>query len=999
MSFNTYHPQSTPPTSSSDEVFHTPRSQIARSSPLREEESSSFLDNSWGGFSPIAPAPPTEPNESHKTAFSDDEFEDDGVGFNAKPSFKDANGSPQQFVSKFAVKDYLQQFAQGHGFAIKFGRSKTRKHEKTPYKYWFNCVCGGQKHNTKVALLNRERTSRGRHCGCKWSAVCVEKDESWTVHILKAYHNHPQSFGGTYPAQRRVAQRAIPGVRERILADTRVSTITAKDTHSAVQIQYPEIPIKLADIYNLQANQQSEKDQGLPAIQALVRELGEDFHFHYSTDKHERLINLVFFKKDCTELLRRWPYTIILDATYKSNKFNLYLVDIAGITATGRTFIIGQAFLSSEETEDYQYVLEWLRDIYIVAGLNMPVSITTDKAGGLLTALKIVFPTVRHLLCLWHINTDVLKYCKRLWRDELVRNVGGDSFAIYSDDELPQPPPEAVFRQDSSLITAEEKKQYMATKEGQFLPLWNAVTNAVTPEATDKAWQALRQRYVHEYAVVIKYLDKTWMSHREKFCKAWTSDISHFGSITSGRAEAAHRAVKHKLPHGRLHLRKVVDIMKLYVDELNKNILSDIEDDRTALGDYFKQPVYHRLRHRISIFAIKKINEHLAFFKESHSTALPPCKGTFSRIWGIPCAHTIYSKNEVFERLTINDFHEQWHLDKGKDNIPIDPSLLLRDPVVIRERASGKKTKTGRTRSGFETVNSEVEMLTRSPKKKKQQRKITGFSWSSQPVSKIGPSRRTPVSPRAPQSSVYRDRMVLKDPRREPTVNELVNYNRWQQAYTFVGASDYFYNGQCTIGNDAVGEHDEHGWTDLSKTPNANNDEFDNPEYEEEIYNYFNEPGMSKQDKEYEVDLLEDWYAAQAIKSRILPENPMTYNDWLTQVNVPSVKGTTEARRHHLSRDEIVRLVTQREEIRIASLRELGRDDHGQPLKEQHREQDTVIDSIEQDQIPPRRSSLKRRRGSDSELRERQGAYRGTRSRSRRVQFSEPALNDSDSDS
>jgi hypothetical protein len=230
-------------------------------------------------------------------------------------------------------------------------------------------------------------------------------------------------------------------------------------------------------------------------------------------------------------------------------------------------------------------------------------------------------------------------------------------------------------------------------------------------------------------------------------------------------------------------------------------------------------------------------------------------------------------------------------------------------------------------------------------------------------------------------------------------VNELVNYNRWQQAYTFVGASDYFYNGQCTIGNDAVGEHDEHGWTDLSKTPNANNDEFDNPEYEEEIYNYFNEPGMSKQDKEYEVDLLEDWYAAQAIKSRILPENPMTYNDWLTQVNVPSVKGTTEARRHHLSRDEIVRLVTQREEIRIASLRELGRDDHGQPLKEQHREQDTVIDSIEQDQTPPRRSSLKRRRGSDSELRERQGAYRGTRSRSRRVQFSEPALNDSDSDS
>jgi hypothetical protein len=234
--------------------------------------------------------------------------------------------------------------------------------------------------------------------------------------------------------------------------------------------------------------------------------------------------------------------------------------------------------------------------------------------------------------------------------------------------------------------------------------------------------------------------------------------------------------------------------------------------------------------------------------------------------------------------------------------------------------------------------------------------------------------------------------MVRQDPRRQPTVNELITYNRWQQVYTFVSASNYFYNDQCTIGNDAVGEHDEHGWTDLSKTPDANNDEFDNPEYEEEIYTYFNELGMSKQDKEYRVDLLEDWYAAQAIKSRILPENPMTYNKWLTQVNVPGVKSATEVR-HHLSHDEIVK---------PASLRELGRDIRGQPVKEQHQEQDTVIDSIEQDQteILPQRSSLKRRRDSDSEReRERQGAYRGTRSRSRRVQFSEPALNDSDSDS
>jgi hypothetical protein len=95
MSFNTNQPESTPPTSSYDEVFHTPGSKIARSSsPLQERESSSFSNDSWGGFSLITLAPIAEANKPHNTAFSNDEFSDDEVGFTAKPSFKDAYGGP-----------------------------------------------------------------------------------------------------------------------------------------------------------------------------------------------------------------------------------------------------------------------------------------------------------------------------------------------------------------------------------------------------------------------------------------------------------------------------------------------------------------------------------------------------------------------------------------------------------------------------------------------------------------------------------------------------------------------------------------------------------------------------------------------------------------------------------------------------------------------------------------------------------------------------------------
>ena len=275
--------------------------------------------------------------------------------------------------------------------------------------------------------------------------------------------------------------------------------------------------------------------------------------------------------------------------------------------------------------------------------------------------------------------------------------------------------------------------------------------------------------------------------------------------------------------------------------------------------------------------------------------------------------------------------------------------------MVIRDRASGKRLKTGRTRSGFETVNSEIEMINASPRKKnkkqKQQKKITEFSWSAQAVP-AGQSSASPRTSRSPRSLVYRDSMSLEGQDRQPTINEVIDYNRWQQKYDFVAASYYLglysaVDGLCTIGEDCVALHDEHGWTDVeTKTPGlADEDIFWDPESEEEIYTYFNNSNMTRQEK---AELLEHWYASQAIKSRRMPQDPRTYNTWVTKAI------------------------------------------HEQAFKEQ----DVVIDSIEQDLAPllvPRKSSLKRKRESDSEVPGTQGAYRGTRSRSRRVQFSEAA--------
>jgi hypothetical protein len=172
--------------------------------------------------------------------------------------------------------------------------------------------------------------------------------------------------------------------------------------------------------------------------------------------------------------------------------------------------------------------------------------------------------------------------------------------------------------------------------------------------------------------------------------------------------------------------------------------------------------------------------------------------------------------------------------------------------------------------------------------------------------------------------------------------------------FGFRVASNYLdLEGRCRIDNDPIALHDEHGWTHITACGNAYTDPFDDevhPEYEEELYTYFGDVLMTPTEKGLQTEMLQQWSECEA--------NPRYIYTW--------------------------------------------KKSQGQP------QLDTVVNSIEQEieQDPPTsprvlKSALKRQHEPEleevnSEVHETQGAYRGTRSRSRsvapsrkRVRFSE----------
>jgi hypothetical protein len=62
--------------------------------------------------------------------------------------------------------------------------------------------------------------------------------------------------------------------------------------------------------------------------------------FDYCYDEDNRLERVIFFHKDLIKLLILYPSVLILNATYKINRFSLPLVNLYTMTTTNETLLL-----------------------------------------------------------------------------------------------------------------------------------------------------------------------------------------------------------------------------------------------------------------------------------------------------------------------------------------------------------------------------------------------------------------------------------------------------------------------------------------------------------------------------------------------------------------------------------------------------------------------------------------------------------------------------------
>ncbi|CAG8854728.1 12562_t:CDS:2, partial [Gigaspora margarita] len=192
--------------------------------------------------------------------------------------------------------------------------------------------------------------------------------------------------------------------------------------------------------------------------------------------------------------------------------------------------------------------------------------IVTNRELALMRAIEKVFSNTRHILCMWHINKNILAKYKR----------------------------------------------YFITEENwtEFLRIWQMVAMSNTEQEFATKWNEFLQHYMNK-PEVIKYLQETWITYKKCFVSAWTNDYLHFGNTVTSRVEAAHAALKRCLQSSTGNLesvhRKIVSLVKSQARE----ICAVISSQRIMVQHVHRSFLFEPLLYHVSVFALNKIHDEL----------------------------------------------------------------------------------------------------------------------------------------------------------------------------------------------------------------------------------------------------------------------------------------------------------------------------------------------------------------------------------------------------
>ncbi|XP_074281819.1 protein FAR1-RELATED SEQUENCE 5-like [Silene latifolia] len=491
------------------------------------------------------------------------------------------------------------------GYAISIKNSKKDEYVT------IGCDRGGvyrSKSKNPLESLKKETSTRLINCPFKIQGK-RKSDGLWTLDLIDISHNHdPSKDMAGHPSCRRLTKSETSEVERLSIAG-----IQPRNILSSLRLKNPNIQAVSRTLYNVKTKIRNEKLDGRSMIQALFEEFGRSkFLYNYKSDEKGHLTHVFLAHPKSVMLSKLYRKVYVLDCTYKTNVYKMPLLDVIGVSSSNKSFYSCFVFLKKEKVEDYIWALQMFREM--IDSSFEPMVIVSDNDKALTKAISIVFPRTTHLLCIWHIQKNIVAKCKK------------------------------------QFIEDEDWDMFMST--------WNAVMYAETESSFEESWVLLELLYKEKKSVIL-YLNETWMPHKQKFVSAWSDTHPHLGNRASSRAEGAHAKLKGYLQVSTGDFAQVVSKICLAIENEFQEINTMLESERIRVPHRCRISQFKFLLNCVSHFALGHLFKQYEMAK--FGTLKPNCSGHFTATMGLPCAHLMNQAKE--SSLVLDSIDPQWRID------------------------------------------------------------------------------------------------------------------------------------------------------------------------------------------------------------------------------------------------------------------------------------------------------------------------------------------------
>jgi hypothetical protein len=305
------------------------------------------------------------------------------------------------------VYDALKTHGMQHGYGFVLKRSKPHNSDvKT--RYYYHC----DRFRTYQSSAKKLNT-RTRSTGCSFKLVIfkVKHSEQWKLEVQNKHHNHSPSIN---PSAHNVYRKRTAAQKEVIELMTQAGA-RPMQILAALQSEDQDTLVSVTDIRSERKAIREKHLGGRSPMEALLDDLSTaDWVSAVKKDGNNRVQNLFFTHQKQVELLQANPDVLLMDCTYRTNKYKLPLLHILGCTNLQTFFSAGFCFLSNETYADYHWAIA---NFLLKTGVQLPRVFISDQEEALKSSARSLLPWVPQLLCVWHINKSVQTKAQQTWRD------------------------------------------------------------------------------------------------------------------------------------------------------------------------------------------------------------------------------------------------------------------------------------------------------------------------------------------------------------------------------------------------------------------------------------------------------------------------------------------------------------------------------------------------------------------------------------------------------